>query len=214
MKNLILLLGFIYCLSLNAQKVARNVDSINKPKVKAYPKFKKTATRIVQMEDRRIALHSIFNVPIVRYNISSLNTKESELGNLEYFNSIGAGVSLSYGKVNFKSKDGKGLNDSTLGDDVEISMKNEFGISLGVLFSKNDSIGGSRVIFAPTISLQILDFQVGYGYELGSAKTSTRRSFFTVTYGIPLTKLSLAGSYLFGERKKTRNSNYNYHGIF
>lgn len=157
--------------------------------------IRKGGSDTVECEYKGFALNTVFNLPIVRYNINSLNGKSDVLGSLEYFNSLGAGISLSFGKIRVKSESNNTLRNTFSGDKT-ITMQNAFGISVGVLFSKNDSIGGSRIMFAPNINLQLLDFQVGFGYELGSVANTAHRCFFTVSYGIPLTKLSGTGSYL------------------
>lgn len=154
-----------------------------------------------ECEFKGFALNTIFNLPIVRYNINSLDaSKHDVLGTLEYFNSVGAGASLSFGKIHIKERNGKMLSDSVLDEDRIITMKNVIGISAGVLFSKNDSVGSNRIIFAPNLNLQILDFQIGMGYELGTVSNKAHRCFFTIAYGIPLAKFSDVGSYLFKSR--------------
>lgn len=141
------------------------------------------------------ALHTIFNLPVVRYNINSFNGRTDPPGTLEYFNSIGAGFCFSFGRIRVKSKNDSSIT-QVFGDDRIVTMKNIVGLSFGALFSKSDSIGGSRVMFAPTINVQLLDFQLGFGYELGSVRNNAHRCFLTVSYGIPLTKLTGAGSLL------------------
>jgi hypothetical protein len=217
----ILFIALIFSVTLLKAQKSTSINSKDTiEKKNKYLKIKMRGDSVIELEDRRLAIHTVFNLPIVRYNINRLTTNEDVLGSLEYFNSIGAGLSLSYGKINIKAKEGKSLDDyTTMEDDRTLTMKNNFGISLGVLFSKNDSIGGNRLIFAPTIALQILDFQIGYGYELGTAKTTTRRSFFTLSYGIPLNKFTEMSSYLFrdGKSKEIRVSKkrlYNYNGLF
>lgn len=153
------------------------------------------------------ALNSIFNIPILRYNILSFKGDGDKIGTLESFNSVGAGISISFGNIRVNSN---WENDTDI--ETEIEMKNIIGFSLGFLFSKTDSIGGARIIFSPTMGVQILDFQIGTGYELGTVENKAHRWLFTISYGIPLSKLTDKGSYLITSPQKfkqLKNKNVN-----
>jgi hypothetical protein len=58
-----------------------------------------------------------------------------------------------------------------------------------VLFSAGGDEEGAKNVFAPTINLSVLDFQIGVGRELGDISEGQQRTFFTLSYAIPLYKL-------------------------
>lgn len=79
---------------------------------------------------------------------------------------------------------------------INTEFQNTFGIQLGVLFAANSSSGNNANVFAPNLSLTVLNFQVGCGYELGTISSNEKRFFYTLAYGIPLAKLFRGGFYV------------------
>ena len=170
-------------------------------------------TKGSKIEYNGVALNTNFILPIIRFNYLNTATDNNEKGSLEYFNSAGAGFGLSFGRVKVEGKNDTEITDNSLSDDIDIEMSNYFGINIGFLFSKNDIDSVHRMIFAPTISLQLLDFQFAYGYELGTVTDAKSRSFFTVSYGIPIQKLTNTGSLLL-KNFKPKNSSNQKGGVF
>ncbi|MCW3467616.1 hypothetical protein [Chitinophaga nivalis] len=146
------------------------------------------------------ALNSNFVLPGLRFNLYENKAPDNSKGSIEYFNSIGAGIGVSFGRVTVKSQD---IITAENAEDVDIRMKNYVGLSFGVLFSQNNVDSVRRNIFAPVISLQILDVQFGVGWELGSLSSNYKRRFYTITYAIPISKLSNVGSVLLTGKKGT-----------
>ena len=72
---------------------------------------------------------------------------------------------------------------------------NTFSVHAGVLFSA----GNDNNVFAPVLTLGILDFQLGLGIELGSLSANQKREFLTIGYAIPLYKL-IKGKYWFASK--------------
>ncbi|HYG49570.1 MAG TPA: hypothetical protein VD905_01655 [Flavobacteriales bacterium] len=198
----------------NAQKTREKTDDAKK---EDKPKEDKDLSTLwndnfSECEYSGWAVHSVFNLPVLRFNINSFTGSVKDIGTLEYFNSLGAGIAFSFGKINVKSENGSPLEQS-FDRNKTITMKNIYGASLGVLFSKSDSIGGSRIIIAPNLNFQALDFQIGAGYELGTVTNTAHRWFFTLSYGIPLSKFANTGSYLLTNPTKD-DKKINLKGIF
>lgn len=131
---------------------------------------------------RATILNTHFTIPIVRFN--QIKDNSAKDGNVTLFNSIGAGVSYSGGRLT-------DIRDSN-GEIIDTKFNNTFGVSVGFLFSagSNDDEGQNGNVFAPMISLNLLDFQLGFGAELGTRTEDQRRGFFTIAYSIPLYKLT------------------------
>lgn len=136
-----------------------------------------------------------FTIPIVRFNIA--NSKSPKEGDVLLFNSIGAGVGLSWGEL---SK----TTDAT-GETINTDYTNWFGLHFGVLFSAGSNGSENKNIFAPTFSISTLDFQVGAGYEMGTVAASQTKFFITIAYAIPLSKL-IKGKYYILKSSKGYNS--------
>lgn len=130
-----------------------------------------------------------FTVPVARFNFG--NEDDSE-GNVVLFNSIGAGFGISWGKLD-EIRNGSG-------EIVATDFRNTISIHGGVLFSASSGDNGNNV-FAPVISLGLLDFQLGVGYELGTVTENQDNFFLTIGYAIPLYKLTKTKFYV---RKKSR----------
>ncbi|AUC77682.1 hypothetical protein [Olleya sp. Bg11-27] len=143
----------------------------------AKKKFKNTKTTY-----KATILNTNFSIPIARFNFSKNDSLNK--GNIQLFNSIGAGFGVSWGSMtDYRDENGELENSD---------FANTFSIHAGVLFSA----GNNNNVFAPVISIGILDFQLGLGYELGNIDVNQKRSFVTIGYAIPLYKL-VKGKYWF-----------------
>ena len=134
-----------------------------------------------------------FNIPVARFNIVKHDNRTDAIGNINLFTSIGAGVGVNWGEK-------KTIYDSN-GDIVNEDFKNYFGLNAGFLFSAQTG-DDKKNVFAPTVNLTALDFQIGAGYELGSLESGQSNFFLTFSYAIPLYKLTKTGFLTLRERKK------------
>lgn len=134
-----------------------------------------------------------FTIPIVRFNVVNDSIGTDREGDVALFNSIGAGLSYSMGRITE-------IRDAN-GEIIDTKFENTFGASLGVLFSASSTEGANRNVFAPAFSLNVLDIQFGYGIELGTRSPGQERGFFTVAYAIPLYKL-FKGNYRVARKSK------------
>jgi len=135
-----------------------------------------------------VALSTNFILPFARFNFNETSNKEA-VGNLKLFQSIGAGVSLNYGRLTTTSEKG------SMNDAVDERFANAIGLQLGFLFSADLSNEKPSNVFAPTIALNILDFSVGWGVELGTRTEGETGHFMTIAYAIPLQKLTKKGTW-------------------
>lgn len=127
-------------------------------------------------------LNTNFSIPIARFNFSENDNLNK--GNIQLFNSIGAGFGVSWGSMtDYRDENGELENSD---------FSNTFSIHGGVLFSAGDN----NNVFAPVLSVGILDFQIGLGYEFGNISENQKRDFVTIGYAIPLYKLT-KGKYWF-----------------
>ncbi|WP_017257881.1 hypothetical protein [Pedobacter arcticus] len=132
-----------------------------------------------------------FSIPIARFNFTK-NDDNNKFGDIQMFNSIGAGFGKSWGTMT-DFRDEKG--------DLENSdFANSFSIHGGFLFSA----GNEQNVFAPVLTFGVLDFQLGFGVELGTIKADQERAFITLGYAIPLYKL-IKGKYLFSKKGRILN---------
>ena len=132
-----------------------------------------------------------FSIPIARFNFTK-NDDSNKFGDIQMFNSIGAGFGKSWGTMT-DFRDEKG--------DIENSdFSNSFSIHAGFLFSA----GNEQNVFAPVLTFGVLDFQLGFGVELGTILENQERAFLTLGYAIPLYKLT-KGKYLFTKKGKLLN---------
>lgn len=147
-----------------------------------------TATNTTE-EYKAQVINTSFTVPILRFNtISSGAATNNQIGNVSLFNSVGAGISYNWGRIEETTD-----NNGTI---INTEMMNTAGIQVGFLFAVNSSSGNNANIFAPTLSLSILNFNFGMGYELGNLPTGEKRLFYTIAYGIPTSKLLKGGFFL------------------
>lgn len=139
-----------------------------------------------------------FNVPMVQY--VPLITSTTKKGDVSFFNAVGAGIGFSIADIeSARDKDGKVIN---------TDVKNIIGVQSGFLFSSNAAKEGSNNQFAWTMSLVILDFQIGYGHQFGSIIDNQQRNFMNFSYSIPLSKLSKAGSFILRYKNKGNNNSF------
>lgn len=143
----------------------------------AKKKFKNT-----KITYKATILNTNFSIPIARFNFSKNDSINK--GNIQLFNSIGAGFGVSWGSMtDYRDENGELENSD---------FANTFSIHGGVLFSA----GNNNNVFAPILSIGLLDFQLGLGYELGNISENQKRGFVTIGYAIPLYKLT-KGKYWF-----------------
>ncbi len=151
----------------------------------AKKKFKNT-----RITYKATILNTNFSIPIARFNFSKNDSINK--GNIQLFNSIGAGFGVSWGSMtDYRDENGELENSD---------FANTFSIHGGVLFSA----GNNNNVFAPVLSIGLLDFQLGFGYELGNINDNQKRTFVTIGYAIPLYKLT-KGKYWFLKKSKIVN---------
>lgn len=137
-----------------------------------------------------------FVVPLVRFNILEKGSQNTAIGNVALFNSVGAGINFGYGTLTETT-------DAATGEKDQV-FSNKIGLQIGVLFAANANAGNNANVFAPTLSLSFLNFQIGGGYELGTVGTGETRFFATVAYGIPLAKLVDGGYWRLWKQKQPK----------
>lgn len=134
-------------------------------------------------------INTNFTIPLVRFNtVTKGGSDNNQKGNVSLFNSVGAGISYNWGRMT--------ITTDANGKVINTEMQNTFGIQLGVLFAANSSTGNNANVFAPTLSLTTLNFQIGCGYELGTISPKENRFFYTLAYGIPLSKIIKGGFFI------------------
>lgn len=130
-------------------------------------------------------LNTNFSIPLARFNFTKDSSQKT--GDLLLFNSIGAGFGLSFGELSeTRDFDGKLINQDFV---------NTFGIHAGFLFSAGTG-DDTKNVFAPTVNISLLDFQLGIGYELGNLLPDQKPLFLTLSYAIPLYKLRKGGFWI------------------
>lgn len=156
--------------------------------------------------EKRWIINSSINLPAAKFHVATPSTDALDLtidpevkGYLELFSSFGVGFSLNYGNALFK-KDvdtGKLLSDETI-------FTNLVGVQVGVLYSSklDDQKQNSVNEFSLYCGFNILDLQLGVGYEFGVRRKNTTRWFVSIAYGIPIYKLTGKGSYIFKRKKE------------
>lgn len=143
-------------------------------------------------------INTNFTIPVARFNTIKNSEANSKVGDIILFNSIGAGVGISWGEME------KTVDKNS--DPVNSDFSSSCGIHLGVLFSAGSG-AESKNVFAPTFSLSVLDFQVGYGYELGTLEAGQKRDFWTIAYAIPIAKLVKGKHLVFASSKGYNSTN-------
>ncbi len=160
------------------------------------------------IEYRGWVLNSNVALPAIRFNMFKEEPADNKsVGSIEYFNSAGAGISFNFGKIKVTSiKPFATKEEDENEGDLETRFTNYIGFSLGVLFSQNNNDGITRSIFAPTIGVQVLDFQLGLGLELGTLSPEYRRAFVTIAYSIPISKLTNWGGLVLTNPKSPKHA--------
>ncbi|WP_281612925.1 hypothetical protein [Flammeovirga sp. SubArs3] len=131
-----------------------------------------------------------FSIPLARFNFTKDNDQKT--GDLLLFNSIGAGFGISKGELSeTRDQQGNLLNQEFI---------NTFGIHLGFLFSAGTG-DDTKNVFAPTLNFSVLNFQMGIGYELGTRSEDQLPAFLTLSYAIPVYKLTKGGFWIWKNSK-------------
>jgi hypothetical protein len=135
---------------------------------------------------RRTILTTNFNIPIAKFDVTKPvydaegNNISDSKGNISLFSFVGAGFGIAGGRSTVtRDSEGKVIDED---------FSNTFGVYFGVLYQAGTG-ENPRNVFAPTLNLNLLDFQLGVGYDYGSITPEQTRYFVTVSYGIPLAKL-------------------------
>lgn len=171
------LLSVIICFSAYSQS-AKTLDSINENRAElASVSYRYKAT----------ILSSNFSIPVVKFSRFDQPTNGAS-GDVSFFNSVGAGLSIAGGEISeVRDESGKIINQD---------FTSTLGATIGFLFSSASVLDERQNSFAPFIGLTVLDFQIGMGWELGILPESYKRSFFTVSYNIPIYKLKRGSFYI------------------
>ncbi len=156
-----------------------------------------TDLKVTEFKDSQV-ISTNFTVPLVRFNFVEQTENNLEKGNVTFFSSVGAGVSYNFGRL-FQHEN----ND---GEIVENEFMNIIGVQMGFLFSAKTSDPPTN-IFALTTGINILDFHVGYGYELGTISENQKRGFLTISYSIPISKLTKAGLFVINKGRLANKEN-------
>ncbi len=186
MKNLLLILAMI-----SASHSYGQIDTLSATDTTSALVLRRAplTPRSTTTEYKAKVVSTNFTIPIIRFNVidpAKVRTSD-KLGNVSFFNSIGAGIGYYFGRLTETTDD--------KGEVINTELNNTFGIQTGFLFAANSNSSSQNNIFAFNISMSLLNFQVGYGYELGTVGTNEKRGFMTLAYGIPLYKLAKGGFY-------------------
>jgi hypothetical protein len=154
--------------------------------------------------DDAIVINTNFAVPIVRFNQHKDPNLASDhsMGSVALFNSIGAGIGIFSGRLTRVTD-----NHSNI---ISTEFDNSFGLQLGFLFAANTDDNNREDIFALTGDVNILNFQLGAGYEFGHIVANQRRLFFTLAYGISISKLTRGGVFVLKNRRSNHRSYFPY----
>ena len=148
--------------------------------------------------ERRWLLNSSINLPAAKFHITEPSLENESKGFLELFSSFGVGLSINYGSAKFI----RDLDQMSIIED-RTEFTNLIGFQCGVLYSsKISEIDQSQInLFSIYSGLNILDLQIGGGFEFGSRIDNSNGWFISVSYGIPIYKISGSGSFLFKKKK-------------
>lgn len=144
---------------------------------------KAVADSVILQNKTAWLLSSNFTIPTVQflpYSVEAKKTKEG-LGSVSFFNSVGAGLSLS--KADFTLMSGKT-------DTSGIDVKNHIGLQVGFIFSRSAGQTNEINRFAFYSGISVLDFQIGLGKEFGGLSRDFKNIFYSISYAIPLSKFS------------------------
>ena len=150
------------------------------------------------LEQKKWVLHSNLNLPAAKFHIANKMAEEEAVGYLELFSSYGVGLSFNYGTVTFvRDID----HDKILPNETKFA--NIFGFQCGLLFSSkinNDSPTNFNNLSVYG-GINLLDLQLGAGYELGSRLENSNGWFASLSYAIPLHTISRKASFIFDKKK-------------
>lgn len=158
-------------------------------------------TTTESFNENRWILNSGINLPAIKFHLAESSESQESNGFLELFSSFGVGLGINYGKAKF-TKDvdlNKVLENKT-------EFVNLVGFQFGVLYSSkvNDDVENSNTnYFSLYGGINILDLQIGGGKEIGSKYENSNGWFITLSYGIPIYKLTGGGSFMFDKKQKT-----------
>lgn len=136
-----------------------------------------------------------FTIPAVRFN--RVEDDDDKKGTSSYFSSVGAGVSFEWGNLTRTWANGKRVKEE---------FANVLGVQLGFLFSAENDEENRSNKFALTGGLNVLDFQLGIGYELGEVPSNQNRTFYTIAYAVPLTAFNSKNNYVIRTWERTRTN--------
>ena len=150
------------------------------------------------LEQNKWVLHTNLNLPAAKFHLANKIAEDDPIGHLELFSSYGVGLSLNYGTVTFvRDID----NDKILPNETKFA--NIFGFQCGLLFSSkiNDNNPTNFNNLSVYSGINLLDLQMGVGYELGSRIENSTGWFVSLSYGIPLHTISRKAAYIFDKKK-------------
>lgn len=149
------------------------------------------------IEKKKWVLHSNLNLPAAKFHLAEKIAQDGSKGYLELFSSYGVGMSLNYGTASmlFDLENQKFIPNET-------KFANAFGFQMGLLFSSKIAQDAPNNVNNLSIygGINLLDLQLGMGYELGSKLDNTTGWFLSLSYGIPLHSLSRRASYIFKKK--------------
>lgn len=149
-------------------------------------------------KERRWLLNSGVNLPAAKFHLVETSLDDESKGFLELFSSFGVGLSINFGDAKFT----RNLDNMSLIED-RTEFTNLVGFQCGILYSsKFSDLSQSQInIFSFYSGINVLDLQLGGGYEFGSRVANSNGWFVSVSYGIPIYKITGSGSYLFKSNK-------------
>lgn len=155
--------------------------------------FDKLKLKNTKLKYKTTIINTNFSVPLIRFNFTrDTDGIDKKDGEIDFLNSIGAGFGISFGEIE-RTRDSNG-------EIIDEEFTNTFGIHLGALFSASTGEDNKNV-FAPHLAFTILDFQVGFGVDLGDLGDNQQKTFITVGYGIPLYKLTKGKYWIWKQNK-------------
>jgi|GEM_PF-6270100 len=146
--------------------------------------FAQPITELDIQYERVTSVHTDFIVPVSRFTILTLPEEDGSRGRLLLFQSVGAGITIQRGHLR-TIYDGSAEHKI-----INQQLQRRMGLQIGLLFGTRQIDQEVKTQFAPTIGVVLLDFHIGYGYELGAKSERETSHFVTVSYGIPLQRLS------------------------
>ena len=179
-----ILIALISILSLNILVAQSSKSSIvTKQNYSSFANMQSSATK----EYNAQVLSTNFTVPIARFNFIKQSEGVTKKGNITFFSSVGAGISYGFGRL-YETRD----ENTKI---INREFNNIVGAQIGFLFSAQTGENPTN-LFAVSLGLNVLDFQIGYGYELGTITNDQKRGFLTIAYSIPLSKLTKGGFFI------------------